>query len=511
MKSETLIHQHPPTPPNLNVDLQSGFHHLAQYNAGRRFSYEETNGYGAGYASPGSITHDGLPRDIHYDGYNQTTGYFQDGQGNGYTSNHAIFSGSPPTPRSATEIDDAGRRTRSGRTAVPSTSPKNREPPRPKLAPKSRKAKATKSEKPKTPKLTAPLSELTKGMTSIPVRNMEEWVNRSTETRLREVEKRNGYVTRPMNSFMLYRSAFAERTKQWCLQNNHQVVSSVSGESWPLEPDEIRNQYNDYAKIERMNHQTAHPKYKFSPSKTTAPARKRKGEFSDEEPSDLEDAEWNPGHKRSRYRPSRQPDQRVGYMTSGLDSGFFDSTFRNNGVGANKPGWDASHDGRPVPMALAHDDPYNQYYQVPVHAGMGMNQAMLEDMRFRRVDSPSLQFAPDQALLGLPGGTAVDLMQQLHSQAGTPLGGEPQVDPMLLAYDSSHHVEATPAQHPEFRNGSMTMLDKELEQQNTQRYLDRVAIEDEYRPDPWQPDSGIGTIELESEFDKWGLVGDQQP
>ena len=80
-----------------------------------------------------------------------------------------------------------------------------------------------------------------------------------------------------------------------------------------------------------------------------------------------------------------------------------------------------------------------------------------------------------------------------------------------ISRDASYdHVGATPVQHPEFRNGSMTMLDKELEQQNTERYLDRVAIEDEYRPDPWQPDTGIGTIELESEFDKWGLVGDQQ-
>ncbi|KAF2089132.1 hypothetical protein K490DRAFT_38767, partial [Saccharata proteae CBS 121410] len=103
---------------------------------------------------------------------------------------------------------------------------------------------------------------------------MEEWVNRPASVRRTEVEKRKGYVTRPMNSFMLYRSAYAERTKQWCLQNNHQVVSSVSGESWPLEPPEIREQYNDYAKIERINHQNAHPDYKFSPSKASTAARK---------------------------------------------------------------------------------------------------------------------------------------------------------------------------------------------------------------------------------------------
>ncbi|KAF2763737.1 hypothetical protein EJ03DRAFT_283525, partial [Teratosphaeria nubilosa] len=103
---------------------------------------------------------------------------------------------------------------------------------------------------------------------------MDAWVNRSAEVRRQEVEKRNGYVTRPMNSFMLYRSAFAERTKHWCLQNNHQVVSSVAGESWPLEPQEVRDQYNDWAKLERANHAAAHPGYKFSPSKSTNKRRK---------------------------------------------------------------------------------------------------------------------------------------------------------------------------------------------------------------------------------------------
>ncbi|KAF2461109.1 high mobility group box domain-containing protein, partial [Lineolata rhizophorae] len=103
---------------------------------------------------------------------------------------------------------------------------------------------------------------------------MKAWVNRSAEVRRQEVEKRNGYITRPMNSFMLYRSAFAERTKEWCLQNNHQIVSSVSGESWPMEPPEVREMYNELAKIERLNHQAAHPDYKFSPSKAATPSKK---------------------------------------------------------------------------------------------------------------------------------------------------------------------------------------------------------------------------------------------
>jgi hypothetical protein len=114
-----------------------------------------------------------------------------------------------------------------------------------------------KGDKQKVPRLTAPLSVLTKDFHDVPIKNMENWVNRPADDRRREAEKRNGYITRPMNSFMLYRSAFAERAKAWCSQNNHQIVSTVAGASWPLEPPEIRELYNEYAKLERINHQNA--------------------------------------------------------------------------------------------------------------------------------------------------------------------------------------------------------------------------------------------------------------
>src|ERR1700744_4958010 len=116
---------------------------------------------------------------------------------------------SPATPMS--NVSDHGRRTRSGRALDRADSPpakrKNR----------NKKAKAN------TPHLSAPLSILTKDM-DVPVRDMEAWVNRPVQERLEETKKRKGYITRPMNSFMLYRSAFAERTKAWCAANNHQVV-----------------------------------------------------------------------------------------------------------------------------------------------------------------------------------------------------------------------------------------------------------------------------------------------
>lgn len=422
-------------------------------------------------------------------------------------NNPAVFSGSPPTPRSATEYDDSGRRTRSGRTIAPSSSPPQEEKARPKLTPKSRKSKSGKSEKPKTPKLTTPLSILTKDMNSIPVRNMEEWVNRSVEVRRKEVEKRNGYVTRPMNSFMLYRSAYAERTKQWCLQNNHQVVSSVSGESWPMEPPEIRELYNEYAKIERINHQNAHPNYKFSPSKGSTPSRKRKGDFSEEEPSDLEDAEWSPGHGRPRSWHPRRPERTLSYPANGMNIENLPGDYIANVAALNKSTWEMTEDGRPVPVPMGQEDLYNQYYLTSMHPNMGMAVATMDDLRFRRVDTPNstIQFSPDHALLGLPGGNAVDFMRPIHSYPGTPLGGEAQVDPMLLAYDGGHHTDVGPApvQPPDFRSGHMGIVDRELEQHGIHGLVQGMPGQEEFRSDPWQPDPNMGAMEQESEFEKW--------
>ncbi|GFG21417.1 hypothetical protein IFM5058_11036.1, partial [Aspergillus udagawae] len=69
--------------------------------------------------------------------------------------------------------------------------------------------------------LPGPLSELTQTMTHIPVRDMHTWVQRSIEERHQEVLKRRGRIPRPMNSFMLYRSAYADRAKLWTTAHNN--------------------------------------------------------------------------------------------------------------------------------------------------------------------------------------------------------------------------------------------------------------------------------------------------
>ncbi len=195
-----------------------------------------------------------------------------------------------PTPPPAGYVDSSIH-TRSGRALGSPITPKrnNRELPS-KRAPRRRAAKAGKAG---APHLDASLSELTKDY-SLPIRDMETWVRRSAEDRRKESEKKNGYISRPMNSFMLYRSAYAERVKQFCKENNHQVVSQVTGASWPMEPDHIRKLYEKYAIIERDNHQLAFPDYKFAPNKNG----KKRGREEDED----SDGDWGGSSRTKRSR-----------------------------------------------------------------------------------------------------------------------------------------------------------------------------------------------------------------
>ncbi|KAF2856049.1 HMG box protein-like protein [Plenodomus tracheiphilus IPT5] len=522
MRAETLIHQHPPTPPINGTEYQTGLSHIAQYNADGSYSFGEV-----GYGSPGSMGHEGLtsqmPRadghsgngfglGIQYDGYGPAADYFHSGQYNGMQNHQGPFS--PPTPRSQEGDESAQRTTRSGRIVTPATPPRRNDPsPAPKVqprvlkAPRIRKAKAGKSDKPKTPKLTAPLSILTKGLEHIPVKNMEQWVNRPADVRREEAEKRNGYVTRPMNSFMLYRSAYADRAKSWCLQNNHQIVSSVAGESWPLEPTEIRELYNEYAKIERINHQNAHPTYKFSPSKTAVPARKRRSEWSDEEPSDLDDAEWAPGSGRSRSRQARRIERSLSYPHNGLGMvEYMEPRFGPNRHGVNTSTWEMTNEGRQMPTPMAHNDLYNQYYQTAAYQQpMYMANEYTEDTRARRMDTPaaSVSFASDNSLLGLPGGNAADLMQKYQSHGNTPFD-EGQLDPMLLAYTNGHvDIDPSALQHGYRPGPPLEAVDNRLGQQDLENLLEFGAPHDDFRNASWQSDPTIATLEQESEFEKW--------
>lgn len=106
-------------------------------------------------------------------------------------------------------------------------------------------------------------------------------------------------------------------------------------------------------------------------------------------------------------------------------------------------------------------------------------------------------------MLGLPGGNAHDLLQQLHPNVGTPFD-EGQLDPMLLAYDGGNRSDIDPAalQQNDFPNPNMGMQEA-LAQHDLDNFLD--LPQDEYQS--WQPDPAMVSLEEESQFDKW--MGEQ--
>jgi hypothetical protein len=171
---------------------------------------------------------------------------------------------------------------------------------------KKERAKAVK----KIAKLEQPMSVLTRDSV-IPVADIDAYVNRSLETRRKEVDegKIPGKVKRPMNAFMLYRKAYQNRAKEWCSHHNHQVVSQVCGDSWPLEPEHIREQFTEWARVERDNHREAHPGYKFTPSKPMKARYQGEKEMPDTDASDGDDPEWRSGSNRQRKRSQPKTQQ----------------------------------------------------------------------------------------------------------------------------------------------------------------------------------------------------------
>ena len=380
---------------------------------------------------------------------------------------------------------------------------------------KSRKRKQ-KKDKPK--RLNAPLSELTNDYTHIPVRDMDAWVQRSVEVRHEEVVRKNGSISRPMNSFMLYRSAYAERTKAWCSENNHQVVSSVTGESWPLEPAEIRNKYNDLAKLERHNHQVAHPQYKFSPSKPASASRKRKGGlYRDDDDSALEvetsdaddpDGEWGPpGQRKSRPRQSRKVATSV---TSAPSAGMLNSM------------WQTTNEGKAMPVRIVGEERQSQFYQQRVEPNA--HNSSVEDVKLNLVNGPGAQHHHYQLqqqrqkqqqyaapIVSLPGGQRHGLLLQESGYDVSPTTIVTEVDPSLLAFDGpgSQGSRAT----ADALHGANTISPRSIASNfsgNEQSVLlDGYAPAEQFRGfqhQQWELDANVRSLETGSEFDNW-MVG----
>lgn len=388
---------------------------------------------------------------------------------------------------------------------------------------KPKREKGVKAEK-KVAKLDKPLSELTKDWTHVPVVDIEAYVNRSADVRRREVEegKNPGKVKRPMNSFMLYRKAYQNRTKDWCLQNNHQVVSQVCGDSWPLEPDEVKEQFTEWAKIERQNHQNAHPGYKFSPTKPGAvknTKRKMSPDLMSEE-SDLDDFEWQAGPsrrtKKQKHLSEPQMNQPVEYPTrrSAYAYSSRENSMEPNQGMYNRSSYQATNPGRPLPAQ------YNQsnlrageYYQTNTQQHPSMPG--VQDVIIRKSMTPGMQY------VGLPGGQeSYDMMNTYPLYEGH--GPEHRLDPFLVQqhdqagmYDSGSYVDPMNQNlyHPGGQNGdqhwhdqygggehdpAMPFIDPDLHQEGAEIHEPHMHVL-KGSQEGWH----VETLDGGGEFDKW--------
>lgn len=237
--------------------------------------------------------------------------------------------------------------------------------------------------------LSKPLSEIAKDFPHVAVADIAAFVSRSAEQRLQETSrnKKAGQVKRPMNAFMLYRKAYQEVAKTQCTHNNHQLVSKVCGVGWPMESDEVHEQFTEWAKMERTNHQQAHPGYKFTPSKPRKGRLETDGESTIY--SDIDDPEWGSPHRFPRQTARRPGTRQVSRLSETPSLGYepFIDAIDAASTGGYHDMYPYAIPGRSdtVPYGQIDPCPYDPRLQYPPVDGMPHIMA--------RHTSPGLEYA----------------------------------------------------------------------------------------------------------------------
>ncbi|KAG5930016.1 hypothetical protein E4U42_003319 [Claviceps africana] len=89
---------------------------------------------------------------------------------------------------------------------------------------------------------------------------------RSVEER-RQKSFEEGKVSRPLNSYMLYRKAYQQVARRVIRKDQQQSASQTVGTSWTkLECDEIKSKFRALAKIDHEKHLEAFPSYRYTPT-----------------------------------------------------------------------------------------------------------------------------------------------------------------------------------------------------------------------------------------------------
>ncbi|KAJ5762353.1 uncharacterized protein N7511_005735 [Penicillium nucicola] len=272
----------------------------------------------------------------------------------------------------------------------------------------------------------------------IPIKDMDAWVARPAEIRRKEA-KAKGRISRPMNSFMLYRSAYSERTKRLVGVTNHQVVSRIAGQGWKLEPPNIRKKYEDLAKVERDAHAATHPEYKFSPNKQgQAQPVKGREEGSPHIPAynvNVEegfcsDFDSEVGSTVSRMTPgpsyahSRNQSFEEGYFNTSRDRSPYGTPEQGMSMpNYVQPSW--SNTSHPTGLPMQH----NSFHGI----------SHMEEDHFRTASPPMHQSIHyDSSLAGIPGASHHELLQPQSTHAA------PHMDPALLGYSNGSEAVGLP-------------------------------------------------------------------
>ena len=183
-----------------------------------------------------------------------------------------------------------------------------------------------------------------------------------------------------------------------------------------MEPKEIRELYTEYARIERDNHQKAHPDYKFSPTKPGQAGRKRKDASEDDDQSELEelDSEYFPS-SRNRPRRPRQVTPDASWPSSYATRYGFDSSMIPNSHSVNPSSYQYSNPNKPLPAPMIDHGQYGQYYQTIV---LPNTESNTEDLFFQKTQVPnSARFGTAQGLSSIPGGGHHELLDDAFAEA----------------------------------------------------------------------------------------------
>lgn len=279
--------------------------------------------------------------------------------------------------------------------------------------------------------IAGPLSEITAHFKHVPVRDMETYVNRPIAARLEEVRKRKSgqkkEVTRPMNGFLLYRSAYTARCKEYLGVENHQDISRVIGASWHMETKQLQDTFKDLAKIESANHAIAFPGYKFQPKKDSAVVRRPEltpprsvsaGDMgSPNDWDDLGDPDFSLPPTMHRRTQSFEISSRASSPFDGYQS-TLTSSF--------DPAWNTSFPSQSLPTNLSSIQPDM------LHA------TDMDEMKYGIHGAHPISHDMPSGINGIPGGSHEDLCQ--NTQPFPVPVGSGHMDPQLLQYNQDHQV-----------------------------------------------------------------------